>query len=172
MAGSRGGSKGAEIPALLQKYHVIPGFNGHIQWSGIKASNSVPDSFAPGVYSASANLQWFGTLRGRLGLAVLDRGLIYGTGGLIYGHESVSANLTFPLISYPQSGSSTRAGWTLGGGFEYAFTQNLSGKLEGLYYDMGSQTIAYTAPVGGFTESTKFSYKGAIVRVGLNWKFM
>jgi opacity protein-like surface antigen len=37
-----------------------------------------------------AKIDWFGTVRGRLGLLVSDQLLIYGTGGLAYGRVAVS----------------------------------------------------------------------------------
>ena len=123
----------------------------------------------------SANLDWFGTVRGRLGLAIWDRTLIYGTGGVMYGEEVVNFLATTPgPVAYQAQSSGTRTGWVAGGGIEYAFTNALSAKLEGLYYDMGSETIATTNTAGpptGFTESTNFAYKGALVRLGANLKF-
>jgi outer membrane immunogenic protein len=172
-----GGLFGAQLGYNFQSGSIIYGIETDFQWSGIKDSQSVTDFFPGGVptggiYSASANLQWFGTLRGRVGFTAFDRGLLYATGGLFYGHESTSAVLTFPATTYPQSGSTTRAGWTLGAGFEYGFSQNLSAKIEGLYYDMGKQTISVVNPATLFTEATTFAFRGGIVRAGLNWKFM
>ena len=69
---------------------------------------------------------YFGTVRGRLGYA-FDRTLIYITGGLAYG--GLNAN--------PVTGDATsNAGWTIGGGLEYAFTNNWTVKLEGLYVNL------------------------------------
>jgi outer membrane immunogenic protein len=172
-----GGLFGAQAGYNFQSGSFVYGVETDIQWSGIKGFGSVNSSccvpaLAPeGTNTASANLQWFGTLRGRFGFAAFDRGLVYATGGLIYGQESVSDLLAFPAaVTYPASATSTRAGWTLGGGLQFAFTQNLAAKIEGLYYDMGSQTISYTSPTLGYTSSTSFNYKGAIIRAGLNWK--
>ena len=54
--------------------------------------------------------------------------LIYVTGGLAYGG----------LNDNPLTGNTTsNAGWTLGGGVEYAFTNNWTAKIEGLYVDTG-----------------------------------
>jgi outer membrane immunogenic protein len=120
------------------------------------------------------NMDWFGTVRGRLGLAIWDRTLIYGTGGLMYGEEVVNSNLAFPAVAYQAQSSGTHSGWVGGGGIEYAFTNKLSAKVEGLYYDLGSQSITAgpnpkLAVV--FPETTNFTYKGALVRLGANLKF-
>jgi outer membrane immunogenic protein len=122
-------------------------------------------------------MDWFGTVRLRAGYAI-DRTLIYATGGLIYGDVKNSSVTTYTVTGNPQhiytgSSSGTRAGWTLGGGVEYAFTNNWTAKLEGLCFDMGKQSytafpLAANAP---FVVNHSSDLTGGIVRVGLNYKF-
>jgi outer membrane immunogenic protein len=90
---------------------------------------------------------------------------------LMYGEEVVNTSLTFPLVGYQATSSATHTGWVAGGGLEYAFTNKLSAKVEGLWYDMGSETIAFRSPVTTFSETSNYSYKGALVRLGANLKF-
>ena len=122
-----------------------------------------------GGYSYSFNgggSQYFGTVRARLGYA-FDRVLVYVTGGLAYGG----------LNDNWWGGDNSNTGWTIGGGVEYAFTNNWTAKIEGLYVnlDNGShtETVAYTA--GGVpavaTVSSGSSQGGGLVRVGVNYKF-
>jgi outer membrane immunogenic protein len=172
-----GGLAGGQIGYNWQTGSLVLGAEADIQWSGIKASSSFPvpccNGFAPDPNirgASSQELRWFGTVRGRLGVAVAERGLLYGTAGLIYGEEAVAVAL-MGGINYAAAASSTRTGWTAGGGFEYAFTNNLTGKVEGLYYDMGKQTISFTSPFTGYTVSGGFQYTGVMARAGLNWKF-
>ena len=120
-------------------------------------------------------MDWFGTVRLRAGFAI-DRALIYATGGLIYGDVKSSSLTTYtPLAPFTYSGSSssTRAGFTVGGGVEYAFTNNWSAKLEGLYFDMGKQSYvaAPLAPNAPFSVAHSSDLTGGIFRVGLNYKF-
>jgi outer membrane immunogenic protein len=112
---------------------------------------------------------YFGTVRARIGYAI-DRTLIYITGGLAYGG----------LNTNPLTGDSTsNAGWTIGGGVEYAFTNNWTIKLEGLYVDLseGRKTRAFFNPAGGllpagtYTATTDSSSGAGLVRVGVNYKF-
>jgi outer membrane immunogenic protein len=118
-------------------------------------------------YTASNKLDWFGTVRGRLGIAPWgNTGLIYVTGGLIYGQEKVAASLTNPGVIFVDSDSTTRTGGTVGVGFEYLFTPNLSAKVEGLWYDMGSEDLFLTP-----SQTSHFHFEGALVRAGLNWHF-
>jgi outer membrane immunogenic protein len=173
-----GGIFGGQVGYNFQNGNIVWGFETDIQWSGIKDSATrgtlccLPAPVPTGSLATSQSLEWFGTIRGRLGITVLDRGLLYGTGGLIYGEEKSSGTLAFPTgVTFASGGvSSIRGGWTTGGGFEYAFTNNWTGKIEGLYYDMGSQTNVLSTSANAFTGSTTFNYKGALVRAGLNWK--
>jgi outer membrane immunogenic protein len=171
MVKPRGWIFGGQVGYNLQVNSIVYGLETDIQWSGIKGSGSAIDSQG-GTYNLNANLNWFGTARGRIGVLANPNMLLYATGGLIYGRESASSLLSragFP-ISYPASTAGVREGWTLGGGLEYAFTATLSGKIEGLYYDMGSVTALFANPATGFTIGARFADTGAIVRAGLNWK--
>jgi outer membrane immunogenic protein len=127
----------------------------------------------PGDFAADERLSWLGTARGRVGFLITPTLLLYGTGGLAYGEVSVYQNTMFTSgIEYPSAASGTRAGWTAGGGFEYAIDPHWSVKLEGLYYDLGSITTSGPGvPITGYLEGKNFSVEGAIVRVGVNYKF-
>ncbi|MEI8179155.1 outer membrane beta-barrel protein [Aestuariivirga sp.] len=91
--------------------------------------------------TSSMQADWFGTVRGRLGYAI-DNVLIYGTGGLAYGHMSADGKVTASYLgdkvgSFNGSTDSTNWGWTVGGGMEYGI-DNWSLGLEYLYVDLGS----------------------------------
>jgi outer membrane immunogenic protein len=174
-----GGFVGGQLGANYQTGMFVWGVEADIHVSHINDSTGalglpccIPALTATGnTLQRSASLDWFGTVRGRLGLAIWDRTLIYGTGGLIYGEEVSNFLATTPGTTYQAQSSGTHTGWIAGGGIEYAFTNSLSAKVEGLYYDMGSETIAFANPATGFTESANFAYKGALVRLGANLKF-
>jgi outer membrane immunogenic protein len=173
-----GGFVGGQLGANYQTGLFVWGIESDIQVSHINGSSTLADpccvpafTSAIGTLTRTQTLDWFGTVRGRLGLAIWDRTLVYGTGGVIYGEEVVNTSLSFPLVGYQATSSATHTGWTGGGGIEYAFTNALSAKVEGLYYDMGSETIAFTSPLTKFTETSSFTYKGALVRLGANLKF-
>ncbi|HZY66957.1 MAG TPA: outer membrane beta-barrel protein, partial [Devosia sp.] len=100
-------------------------------------------------YGVAPSLDWFGTVRGRLGYA-FDRWLVYGTGGFAYGGGSASPYAT----SYPYTlPDTTRLGYAVGGGVEYALTEHISVKVEGLYVDLGkrgSSTTVYDTSVPAY----------------------
>jgi outer membrane immunogenic protein len=175
-----GGFVGGQVGANYQTGLFVWGAEADIQVAHINDSTGAvalpccfPTLGTPGAtVLRSANLDWFGTVRGRLGLAIWDRTLIYGTGGVMYGEEVANLLVTTPTpVTYQAQSSGTHTGWIAGGGIEYAFTNKLSAKVEGLYYDMGSETIANTSLVTHLTETANFTYKGALVRLGANLKF-
>lgn len=121
-------------------------------------------------------LRWLATVRARFGYA-WGPSYLYATGGLALGDVKSSVTVTQvgnpAHVTFAGSSSETRAGWTVGAGFEHAFTNRLSLKLEYLHFDLGKAD--YSVPrVDGFivapwTASAKVS--GDIVRAGINYKF-
>jgi outer membrane immunogenic protein len=118
--------------------------------------------FTAGVVTITTDneLKYFGTLRGRLGYSA-DRLLIYATGGLARGF--LSGSTTFLGTTF--NDSNWHWGWAAGGGFEYAFSNNLSAKAEYLFIDLNDKTYVNA----GNTQTIGF--EAHLIRVGLNMKF-
>jgi outer membrane immunogenic protein len=117
-----------------------------------------------------AGLDYFGTVRARAGFAI-DRALIYATGGFAYGGGDSNNNCFVGTVFAGCGGNDTATGWTLGGGLEYAFTNNLTAKLEGLYVnlDRGNQDVVN--PATGIVFPGNNNTEFGVVRAGLNYKF-
>lgn len=165
---------GGQIGYNWQVNQWVFGVEADIQGADIKGSVDIifNTGEGPGRFVAHEKLNWLGTVRGRVGWA-WDRLLIYGTGGFAYGGVDVDQNTIFPTVQYPSSVSMTKTGWTAGGGLEWAFYGNWSGKIEGLYYSLGSISTVGGA-VGdatGYFGGKDFDVKGGIIRAGLNYKF-
>ena len=123
----------------------------------------------------STKMDYFGTVRGRLGYA-WDRTLVYATGGFAYGEVEHSGTFNNAANAVQFSGRSrdTKTGYTVGGGIEHAWTGNWTVKAEYLYYDLGTTDVTVAlvpgvAGAGGYNSS--FKDDGHIVRAGLNYKF-
>jgi outer membrane immunogenic protein len=134
--------------------------------------------------SERVSLRWLSTVRARVGLPVTaDRGLLYLTGGLALGGVSSSGSVRIVndccLVAWGGSNSSTRTGYTVGGGFEYALTDHWTTKVEYLYYNLGNATHALNlddiaGPAGlayPTLGNTVAPIHGTIVRTGFNYKF-
>ena len=117
----------------------------------------------------TSKLSALGTVRGRIGYA-FDRALVYATGGLAYGNVHNRASFQQEAI-YTVDQYSWKTGWTVGGGLEYAFMNNWTVRVEGLYVDLGTTTL--NAPGSGPTSGCNFGFKNryALGRIGLNYKF-
>jgi len=132
--------------------------------------------------NAKASLDWLGTTRAKVGFVVTpdNRLQIYGTGGVAYGGGSSHFNVYDSRYNAYWSGSpsSTRVGWTVGAGVEYAVTNNVTIGAEYLYADLGSTKILANPNTfaqqffGTNTYATaKISYNASIFRALVNYKF-
>jgi outer membrane immunogenic protein len=132
-----------------------------------KATTNTTSPTASG--SIGTRLDWFGTVRGRVGFLVTPSALVYATGGWAYGHTTSSANAAALGLSVGASVGKNQNGWAAGGGLEYALNQRLSFKTEYLFVDLGSSTIASGVSAGvPFTLGEKTT--AHTVKAGLNLK--
>lgn len=131
-------------------------------------------------------IDWFGTLRGRVGVTApgWSNVLFYGTGGFAYGSVSNTVNV-FNVWSTGAFGGmnafgATRTGWTAGGGVEWSPSAfpGWSLRVEYLYTDLGPvfQNVGSTFSVGDATAFTFIAGQRTpsafnTVRAGLNWRF-
>lgn len=126
---------GAHAGYNLQFDQFVVGVEGDVDGSSYEGSVA----FGPTIEKTEIPIE--GSFRGRLGFA-FDRVLIYGTGGLAL--ASVEGSFSAPTVStLSASGTQGRAGWTAGGGIEYAITNNWSVSAEYRYIDLGRATYSF-----------------------------
>jgi outer membrane immunogenic protein len=176
---------GGQIGYNYQAGAWVFGIEADLQWADMNNNNNFNTGFVAvglpaGFVFANFNngIEWWGTVRGRLGYA-WDRTLIYATGGFAYGGGG--GNNFCGGIAFGCGGDDTRTGWTVGGGLEYAFTNNWTVKIEGLYVNLdgggsnnGLLGFVNGAPVflpPGFVTNAVDEQTFGVVRVGLNYKF-
>lgn len=165
---------------------VVAGVETDFQGAAIQGSTTIDGPFTtfggnleegPDLarFTASERLNWLGTVRARLG--VTSNGtMIYATGGLAYGNADLATDFSAPEFDFAASGNTTRAGYTVGGGIEWAFADRWSAKLEGLYYNLGTPVLladqtSGSQLAGTFQRGKNFDLQGEILRVGLNYHF-
>lgn len=155
---------------------------GSIQDSATATAGSPNADDGPLFAYAKTNLDWFGTVRARVGYTFLDqRVLSYVTGGFAFGGVrdtlSVSeASSGEPLLFGTVSSHTTKTGWIVGYGIEGYFTPALSLRVESDYMSLGSTTLATgtQADGGGFDfpfATANLNHKYWLLRAGLNYKF-
>jgi opacity protein-like surface antigen len=126
----------------------------------------------------SVKSSWLATIRPRFGYA-WNRTLVYVTGGAAFSDLRYTQSIvtTLAAATGALAVSSTRVGWTVGAGFEYAVTNNWSIKAEYLYTQFGalSGTSALVANDGsGFSNiynASSGEQRDHVVRAGLNYHF-
>lgn len=154
----------------------VAGLVADFQGSGMKdsATNTVtPLGLPTTLQSNSEQIDWFGTVRGKLGYAQ-NNWLLYATGGLAYGRVATSGSFTIPgALNFTGSDSTTKVGWAAGGGVDYGLTANWIIGVEYLYVDLGRvsymESQPAVAPGASLTISNRASAQ--IVRGSLDYKF-
>ena len=155
-ANPSGGEIGGTVGYNYQYGHFVFGGEGDLGYNNLKATQTV----ATGTTKASVG--WMATERLRAGFAV-DRALLYVTGGLAQADvEGQFANKAG--IGKTQKG--WRTGGVIGGGVEYALTNNVSLKAEYLYAPLQSKQYFPTSKAYINT-----ALDLSLFRVGVNYKF-
>lgn len=161
----------------------LVGLEADFQGSDVKGSTTqvlAPAGFDVTSTTVTKGIDWFGTVRGRVGVLVAPQWLLYGTGGFAYGRTKSSFGITDltngcvvgATICASAASSGTSTGWSAGAGTEVMFAPNWSFKAEYLYVDLGRRTLnvaSSTIPAIVFTTSTPF--RKQIARVGINYHF-
>ena len=170
---------GAQAGINWQSGQWVFGLEADIQGQSANTSPICVTVCGPGVgVSISQSLPWFGTARGRFGWAN-GPVLFYATGGLAYGEVDTTvnnANTAFVppfVIANGINLSSTRIGWTAGGGIEGQVAGNWTAKAEYLYLSLGGQSGSFSSDFGlGFTQASTITtdVREHIFRLGLNYK--
>jgi outer membrane immunogenic protein len=154
--GLSGGQAGGTAGYNWQTGNVVLGIEGDLDWSNLKGTAT--STLCPNGCSTSDT--WLSTVRGRVGYS-FDRIMPYVTGGLAVGDIRAST----PGFS---GDSSTNAGWTVGGGVEFALPGNWTAKAEYLHVDLGSFNCGTSC---GVLPNDNVSMHDNIVRAGINYRF-
>ena len=154
---------------------VVLGVEADIQGGDINdsATSTVP-GFPAATIRHSLDVNYFGTVRGRIGYA-FDRTLIYGTGGFAYGGTTFDVNEQGPIAFAKGSKDETLTGFAVGGGLEYKLSAAWSLKGEYQFVDLGSVSSNLPGFLNGTTTPTGTSVRSETdvnfhtVRVGINY---
>jgi outer membrane immunogenic protein len=170
-----GVSAGASLARDWQTGNVVFGIVVDISKSDFSGF-SIPDGNTDND-GFETKVDWFGTVRGKLGYASGPY-LLYATGGLAYGRvKATQGDVDSPGIFNAGtgfvSGSDTRVGWAAGGGIDVSVAKNLVLGVEYLYVDLGDDTMTLTGPKDGGTATSRVDVDAQIhtVRANLRYKF-
>ena len=171
---------GGQIGGNYQIGSFVIGGEWDFDWAS--NHNNSTGVVIPGVGNivVSNNNRWITTVAARFGWAI-DHLLLYGkAGGGWVGNNSLTVtnlttgvSLTCGNFNSFTNCSNSSGGWLVGAGFEYAFTNNWTVKLEYDYLGLGNRTavIPAASPFLAGDTFTANNRNVQMVKVGVNYLF-
>jgi outer membrane immunogenic protein len=154
----------------------VIGFEGDYMWADLTGNGtSISVPFPAVSFVENSKITDIALATGRLGYAV-NNWLFYAKGGGAWGQGS-STSQTFlngAVVDATSTGTVNRAGWTIGGGIEWAFFNNWSAKIEYNHVDFGTQSVTVNGtfgPVAGAVSNVSGRDTVDIVKAGINYRF-
>ena len=152
----------------LQSDNLVFGVEGDFGLTGADGNGSreciIDIDCTTEIYSYDYDLNWNAHLRGRVGLA-MDRTLLFVAGGLAIAEHELGATYDNLMSG---SGTETHYGFTIGGGAEYAISDNLLLRVEYLYDDYGEERYNFGKDPGDHYDVDLTTHT---VRAAVSYKF-
>jgi outer membrane immunogenic protein len=161
--GARGWFGTVQVGCDYQFQNWVVGAFGDYDFMDVRGDISAGGFFAPAV-TGSQKQDWQWAVGGRVGYLVLPQLLTYVSGGYTQAHwKSTSLNDFFAGPTGVSLNGSTKGGWFIGTGDEYALTSFLPGlfwKTEYRYSEFDRSNVDFVTTAGGvptgLSETQKF----------------
>jgi outer membrane immunogenic protein len=156
---------GGQIGYNLQLQQFVIGVEADASSAWLDGSTSCPNA----AFSCSHSYNWLASVRGRAGVAINgNRTLLYGTAGFAWADVDYAANDVATGAAFATNFSHRHSGWVAGAGIEHMLSQNMTARVEYLYYAFDD----VTAPAGTLGAGpAALDATTQTVRFGLNLKF-
>lgn len=161
--------------------HTVIGVEGDYNWASVDKTKLLFLGGGSLAGTTQFKMHEFATLRARGGLA-LDRTFIYATAGVAFAHvenTTLLGTAAIPVLLQDQASEDKwKAGLAVGGGVEFAVTQNWTVKGEFLHMTF-KDSEASQVRAGGvgntcrFNRDCRMNYSESVqaARLGLNYRF-
>jgi outer membrane immunogenic protein len=141
----RGGIVGGQVGYNWQWGPAVGGLEVDFDAASLDQSKTFVSPFDGSPFSFSTfgsdfKVDELASVRGRLGYLVLPNVLIYGTGGIGYGHFRFSTTGTNGVIGVAETTYGNEFGWVAGAGIEWQVFPRWILRGEYLHYDFGKVT--------------------------------
>jgi outer membrane immunogenic protein len=148
----------------------VVGIEGAASGSTMKGSTSValPMGFPGETALVTAKTDFLASATARIGYAA-DRWLLYVKGGAAWAGDKYDVTGAFTGIPFGFEGLDSRAGWTAGGGVEWAFSGHWSAMLEYDYYQFGHGNVLMSDAINVVSGPVDVRQSVQIVKIGLNF---
>lgn len=178
LSSSAGGIGGFQVGYNVQSGTLVVGLEADFSWTGMNADGRFTTPLGS-QWDIESDINYFGTVRGRLGALVTNNLLLYATGGLAWANVDVKQATNFiapPDVGGRTSGDFNHIGYAIGAGAEVALGSNWTLKGEYLFVDLGKedyQLKGTTKPNGSvpYVETFASDIELQVLRAGLNYKF-
>jgi outer membrane immunogenic protein len=154
---------GGQLGYNWQIQNWVLGLEGQFSGSGISADQTMATVL--GQISGSNDVNWLGSVTGKVGYAIGGNALLYAKGGFAFADYDYEAS----ALGVTASAGKTRTGWTVGGGLEWMFAPAWSVMAEYQYYDFGSDTFDFN--VLGVNVPVDIDSSIHTVKAGVNYHF-
>ena len=162
---------GGQVGGNYQIGSFVVGAEADFDWFANNNNSGNGTAVGPAILRVSANDRWETTLAARFGYA-WDHALFYGkAGGGWVGAGNFAVTNVGTGGSVTVSNGNTNVGWLVGAGFEYAFTQNWTARLEYDYLALNNASYTVTVPGVGVDTFTNGGRNVQTFTVGVNYLF-
>ena len=176
-----GPSVGLNYCPVCDEFYFGPEYG--LDWMNVAMDPGIPGTGAIGTAAVRSNdsvtvkANWDMTLRMRLGYLATPSTMLFAAGGAAWMHEEAKVNCTAAGVCgtngippFTQSNSTTKVGWTAGGGVEQQIWGNWHGRLEYRYSDYGKWSTSFGAPANLFVASDIKLHTQSVM-AGLSYAF-
>ncbi len=129
---------GGQVGVNVQWGRVVAGIEGDYSAGSVDDTytESIPGTFLTPAFNidTTIDVESIASVRGRLGFTAYDNLLLFGTVG--YAWAETEATVSVPAFDVKLTDKSDFEGLVYGAGFAYRFSELLSGRVEGLRYDL------------------------------------
>ena len=159
---------GGQIGYNYQINGLVIGIEGEGVWSNIKSHQDVSTT-GLALTSTQTNRAFY-DVAVRLGYTLNDRTLIYSKLGAVWSDQNFQLNVNAP---FAVSATWTAPGVLIGGGFEYAITNNWTARFETdvLLYAATDANFNVTTPGTNTTITATTNNVSVIAKIGASYKF-
>ena len=161
-----GAAAGGQIGFNWQGGPLVFGVELIGDWASMTGSNNSRFFVAP-QNTNRTKVDAIAAATGRFGYAGYAGLLIYVKGGGAWVDDKYDARITATGV-LTASATETRAGWTVGGGFEYDFAPSWSVAVEYDHYDFGTKNVTFAGSGAGID---RIGQSVDMITTRLNWRF-
>lgn len=162
----RGFTYGAKAGYNFDFNSIVVGVEGDFEGSSVTGGFYDPPVLPNPGGRGTDTTSWQGSLRGRLGLTA-DRYMVYGTGGYAFAQMTNSYNN--PTSGITESFDRFRSGFTVGGGVDYAATDNIIVGAE--FRHTQFSPVTHTSTTAFPTAIAEQAPTADVVRLSVSFKF-